>query len=304
MKGDNAKQLKNAPRAGFERSEEDEELSSDKESKPKKKEARTKYDRMFERRNQDVLADHYAKLVDHDNTEEFRDTADADEDNEFLSVRRRLSNASSISSDSHYPPDPATTFTGKRSIEGLGKEAMVIDSKRKEKLLKSKKRLLKLKDKGKKLVFDEDGEAHEVYELADEDNFKENGAAESQKALFLDAEQQRLQAVDLADKAVAKAKRKEKREKKKARENDETAGLPDPVLASPDESIGEDLDHIDWSQEEEEAHQPIPKRPRKWFEDDSDGEPAGKRHSRAQQSGPDEPDTLENLESLATGLLR
>lgn len=304
LKGDNAKQLKNAPRVNIDLSEGDEGISSDREPKPSKKETRTKYDRMFERRNQDVLADHYAKLIDHDNIEGMYDTKDANEDNDFLSVRRRLSNASSINSEPDSTTNPTSVFTGKRSIEGLGKDAILIDSKRKEKLLKSKKGLLKLKNKGKKLVFDEEGNAHEMYELEDEVKFKEQGPAESQKAVFLDAEQERLRAVDLADKAVAKAKRKEKREKRKAREKDENAGPSGPVLASLDEDFGEDLDQIDWSEEEAKAEEPISKRPKKWFEDDSDGEPAGKRHTKAKQLVAGTADTLEDLENIAAGLLR
>lgn len=304
LKGDNAKQVKNAPRAANISSEDDEESSAEGGLKSRKNESRTKYDRMFERRNQDVLADHYAKLVDHDNDQNTHDTVDANEDEDFLSVRRQLSNASSIDSGSDELPNPLRDVVGKKIIEGLGKEAIVIDSKRREKLLKSKKKLLKLKDKGKKLVFDEEGHAHEIYELEDEDQFKEKGAAESQKAQFLDVEQARLQAVDLADKVTAKAKRKEKREKRKARENGEKTDGREAVLALPNEVIGEDLDHIDWSEDEMEAQKLPPKKPKKWFEDDSDGQPAGKRHRETKRVVADDPDTLEDLEDIAAGLLQ
>ena len=305
MKGDSAKQMKNAPRGRVESSD-DEDMSGDEHTEPRKKEVRTKYDRMFERRNQDVLAEHYGKLVDHDDEKVPNVTEDADEDNNFLSVRRRLSDASSIDGEPGVFLNGLNAATHKNVLRGLGKEAIVIDSKRKEKLLQSKKKLLKLKEQGKKLVFDDDGNAHELYELEDEDKFKERGSADTQKLQFLEAEQERLQAVDLEDKALAKAKLKEKREKKKAREEGEEElekEAREPVLATPDEKVGKDLDQMEWSDEEVEPEDPPSKRPKKWFEEDSDGEPNGKRHKKVKTSSLHGLETLESLESVAAGLL-
>ncbi len=87
QKGDDSKKFKNAPRAT---------ISSDEESgveqgsrKLKKGEIRTKYDRMFERRNQDVLSGHYSKMISGDDSEKIQNQhEDADEDNDFLSVKR------------------------------------------------------------------------------------------------------------------------------------------------------------------------------------------------------------------------
>ena len=297
LKGDNAKSLKNAPRRGADSFENGEDASEDEDAKPKK-ETRTKYDRMFERRNQDVLTDHYTKLAN--------GTEDADEDNDFLSVRRRLSDASSVDSEVERPTNASKATKGKVIVD-LGKEAIGVDSKRKNRLLKSKEKLRKLKGKGKKLVFDEDGNAHEIYQLQNEEQFKQKGSADAQKAHFLEAEQERLKAVDLADKQIAKAKKKVRREKRKAREADEASGdgyEPEAVLISHGEDMGEDLDVIDWSKEvpgEEER----PKGPKKWFEDYSDGEPKGKRWKRERPMVMvEEPETLKDLESMAAGLLR
>ena len=303
LSGDNLKQLKNAPRRQFDSSEDDENLSGDERSQSKKKEARPKYDRMFERRNQDVLANHYTKLVEHESTNITNGTEDADEDDDFLSVRRRLSDASSVDEVAPRPSNGLGAATRKTVIKGLGKEAIIIDSKRKEKLLHSKKKLLKLKEKGKKLVFDEAGNTRDTYELEGEENFKEKGPADVQKMQFLKAEQERLQAVDLADKAVAKAKRREKREKRKARENKEDGEGHEAVLVPLDVDMGEDLDRIDWSREDGRAEEPAVKRPKKWFEDGSDGEPSGKRHQKAKMSKLEDAGSLEDLESMAAGLL-
>ena len=303
MKGDSAKQLKNAPRGQADSSDE-EDLYGNERTEAKKKEVRTKYDRMFERRNHDVLADHYAKLVDHTGQQISHITDDADEDNDFLTVRRRLSDASSIDGDPGHSLKGANAAEPRKVI--IGNEAIVIDSKRKEKMLQSKKKLLKFKGKGTKLVFDEDGDAHEIYELEDEDKFKSRGPADEQRQEFLEAEQERLQAVDLDDKALAKAKRKEKKEKKKTREEREEEpkeGKDEPMLVSADEETGVDLDQIDWSEADDGPKESAVKRPKKWFEDDSDGEPNGRRHKKTKSSILREPQNLESLESIAAGLL-
>lgn len=301
LKGDNAKQLKNAPRHGISSSSEESESEVASEKKEKKKHAvRTKYDRMFERRNQDVLAAHYAKLVDGGGDTNGHD--DADEDNDFLTVKRRLSSGEDEAEEDisrRRSKDKA------RTIPVNGKEPLVIDSKRREKLLKSKKKLLKLKGKGTKLVYDDDGVAHQVYELEDEDQFKQRGTAADQKAKFLEEERLRLQMADLTDKQAAKEKKRVKREKRKAREavekNDEGDEGPQAILVPHEgadnegallEQQASDIDRSDYDRPK--------KRPKKWFEDDSgEDKAADKRNGWATQ----EPETLEDLEALASGLL-
>lgn len=303
--GDSAKSLKNAPRQTLSSSED--ELDADMPDVSKtKKTSRTRYDRMFERTNQDVLADHYAKLVDDSKGGDDANAIDEDEDNEFLSVKRRLSNASSISSEADET-EPRTNASTSKIIPTLGKEPVVTDSKRKEKLLKSKKKLLKLKEKGKKLVFDEEGNPHQIYELEDEDQFKRRGPADAQKAKFWEAEQMRLQDADLVDKQTAKAKRKEKREKRKARENAENGGDEEggqAVLVPFDGEDGGDqhVDDQDDHSASEKSPKPVKKRPKKWFEDDSGDERKFKRNTKVKDQL-HEPETLEDLEAMASGLL-
>ena len=297
LKGDNAKALKNAPRHALSSSEDGgEEGFAKVESKSKKTGPRTKYDRMFERTNQDVLTDHYTKLID---GHEIQDDADGDKQNDFLTVKRRLSSASSLDSD----------VDGNAAIEArlatrIANPPLTIDSKRKEKSLKSKKKLLKLKGKGTKLVFDAEGNSHPVYELEDEDQFKQRGPADAQKAEFLEKEQEVLHAADLIDKQTAKAKKKEKREKWKAREAAEVGEGGEERQAvlvpykGPDAEAGEDEDFSD-----EEPREPRKERPKKWFEDDSDDGMNFKRNRRA-SNAMEEPETLEDLEAVASGLLR
>lgn len=302
QKGDNAKNLKNAPRGLKDSSDEDSDGGEKKEAK--KEEVRTKYDRMFERRNQNVLSGHYSKMVagdDESGKEEA--TADADEDEDFLSVKRVIPLDGELPEDMKAAVEAAAPTA--KIIEGLGEQPIVIDSKRREKLLKSKKKLLKLKGHGTKLVYDEDGNAHEIYELEDEDDFKARGPADAQRVKFLEEEAKRVQQADVEDKQLAKEKKREKKEKRKAREladSDDDA----PQLYNNDE---EDplalLRSLPMEGEEDERPQ---KRAKKWFEDESEDEKStakkvAKRHGGRVIEAADEPETLEDLEALATGLL-
>ena len=303
VKGDSAKTLKNAPRAAVSLSEDEDDEAGlgEEQSKAGKSVARTKYDRMFERRNQDVFADHYTKLVDGNKGHEYNNTVDADEDNEFLTVKDRINNDASSENDVDF--HALSQDSGIRKIiPGIGKEPIIIDSKRREKLLKSKKRLLKLKGKGTKLVFDEEGNSHQIYELEDESQFKQHGTADVQKSKFLEVEQERLQAADLVDKQTAKEKKKEKREKRKAREaaeieeEEEDQGIQ--AVLIPYEEPGDDGggDPLDESPELEAKH------PKKWFEDDT-GEERVLRRMKRPGNRKAEPETLESLEAVAAGLL-
>ena len=315
LKGDNAKSLKNAPRQALQALSSSEGEDSDREAKAKKNNTKTKYDRMFERRNQDVFADHYTKLVEDEKDDRIDDTEDLDEENGFLSVKRRLSDVSIISGEDNNDIGPKIS-DDKRDGQNLTKAPLAIDSKRKAKLVKSKKALLKLKPKGKKLVFDESGTPHEIYELESESQFQAHGPADSQKARFLAAEQERLQNADVADKQAARAKRKEKRER-----NAVVRGEPDGearVVLVPtheggdeeDDAFGEggaSADELERARERErenererEREPAKTKRRKKWFEDGLGDETTSKRRA---QDIMQEPETAEELEAMAAGLL-
>ncbi len=300
MKGESAKMLKNASRYAISSSDEGVETQSGGvRPKSKKGATRTKYDRMFERTNQNIFSKHYTKLLadDIDNGK-----GDADEGADFLKVKRRLEDGHSDAdnSDGNSALDPSESV---RVVSGLRKDPLVIDSKRKEKLLRSKKKLLKLKDRGTKFVFDDQGQARQVYELEDENQFKQRGTADMQKLKFIDAEQKKLQAADIIDKQTAKMKRKEKKEKRRAREAAETeVGRGAQAILVPYEEPhgrGEDLNRS----HEEILMGPIIKRPKKWFEDDSSSERKTKRRA-FESSLQAEPGSLEDLEAVAASLLK
>ena len=286
-KGDDTKKLKNAPRG----------LDDSDRPKP---EVRTKYDRMFERRNQDVLSSHYSKTIADDGIEVLGQHADADEDDDFLSVKRVVP-VDEPSSSGEEDDEHAGHAT--KVVTRIGKEPLVIDSKRREKLLKSKKKLLKYKEKGVKLVYDEDGVAHPVYELEGEEDFEKRGPAAAQRAQFLEEEAARVREADINDKQLAKQKKREKREKKKAREAAEIGLVDEAVPALVDGGNEEDplalLASLPLA-EDQEDDRPA-KRPKKWFENDS-GDEGARGRSRVIEAD-DEPGTLEDLEALAAGLL-
>ncbi|OJJ37731.1 hypothetical protein ASPWEDRAFT_39466 [Aspergillus wentii DTO 134E9] len=321
IKGDDTKERKNAARfVGGDLSDEDDEGAKKPKEEPQ---VRTRYDRMFERRNQDVLADHYSKLINDDGTivaSANKGAADdADEDNDFLSVKRRFdagdegldvgSSDSEGESEEEEEKDESEKKDSKdpKVVQMAGDQALVIDSKRREKLLKSKKKLLKYKGKGTKLVYDDDGNAHELYEMEDEEQFKARGDAKEQKAKFLAEEAERTRLADMDDKEVAKQKKREKKEKRKAREREmememgeegsdyETVAQLAPYHEKPGVDDGMS------SGEEERAPRPSKKQRVSFAEpDDEDERPQKSKKPKA----PSKPiETLEDLENLASGLL-
>lgn len=271
------KELKNAPRGlkaleneASDEEEEEEDGGVKKVKEKKKKEVRTKYDRMVERQNQNVLTDHYKNLILDDPAAV--DAGDGD-DADFLTVKR-------TGYDSDVSSTTTTTAKAKSRTIDLGGKDITIESKRREKMMMSKKELAKLKPKGTKLVFDDDGNAHAIYELQDLETFAKDGSAQSQRERFVQEEGERVKVADVEDRRLAKEKRREKKEKRKRREMEEEAravaeaeeeegtGLL-PYEAPPEWGSESESEEV---QEEEEVQERATKRQRKWFEDDPEEE--------------------------------
>ncbi|GAV99997.1 DEAD-domain-containing protein [Lentinula edodes] len=153
---------------------------------------RTKYDRMFERKNQDVLSQHYSKLIDQD--------VASDED-DFITLRR---------ADHDLVDVPLREV----ALENL--------SKRKNKLGKAKRTILLNAPITKKIVFDDSGVGREAGEVADaEDWVKETGGVEGvvkEGNKYAEAERGKMKIADVQDKHDAREKKKEKKRKRKERE--------------------------------------------------------------------------------------
>ncbi len=341
VKGEDAKSRKNAPRQLLEASRGDEDGEEAALKVTEQPTVRTKYDRMFERRNQDVLSSHYKRMIDrreHLNEtkakEHHHETTDADEDNGFLTVKRRfdagdqaLGQETSFSSDtdsedddttpptdtSHRLPNTAQPNAAPKKALTLSSNPsdspLIIDSKRREKLLKSKKKLLQYKGHGSHLHFDDNDNPHEAEYYEREEEFRKKGQPEEQREAFLSEERERAKAADLLDKEVARNKRRERKEKRKDRERelegrDSDGGGRVAVLAPYEEKAKEEPPATDGGGKE--------KRRKKWFEDLSSGdEEQGtskrKRRKRANEltavEPEPEPQTMEELEAMAQGLL-
>ena len=321
LKSDDSKAKKDASRQALEVSDSDE----DEEDKKKPKAVRTKYDRMFERQNQDVLADHYKKLVQDEDDEGASGSEDDftggqaaanGDDDDFLAVKRRIPAEPDKTADMSESDEEAAPAGGKVVHLPGASQPLVVDSNRREKLLKSKKKLLKLMDKGKKLVYDDEGNAHEIYELENEEDFKARGRPEEQRRKFLESAKEVVAQADVEDKAMAKAKRKEKMRKRKERERG-TIGSDKSDGEEEDDNGGVELGEAEEdllanfradaeSSEDEDAVSP-PKKQKKWFQSDSEDEARGskkrKKGKKVDRQVVEQPETLEDMEALAAGLL-
>ena len=159
-----------------------------------------------------------------------------------------------------------------------------------------------MKDKGSKLIFDDEGNAHQIYELEDEDAFKARGSAADQRQRFLDEEAQRVRTADLADKQLAKEKRRAKREKRKERdraegiEQAEEEGAAEAVDGVEDAMANfiADAEALSDGDEEEEEDRPQ-KKQKKWFQQE------GRRKDLEEE--PRDIETLDDLEAAAAEML-
>ncbi|KAI5919808.1 P-loop containing nucleoside triphosphate hydrolase protein [Camillea tinctor] len=325
--GEDVKKLKNASRAML---SSDSESDLDDDGKKKKGEVRTKFDKLVSRKNQDVLTDHYAKLVGEDGE---NGVGDDDEEDDFLAVKRVLKDddfdqAASSDSDSDSDADSTSPPIGTKVLTGLGGDApLVVDSKRREKLLQSKKKLLRFKGRPDKVVFDDDGTAHHPYRIKDEADFQRDGDAEDQRRRFVEGEAARVKEADADDKQVARERRREKKLKRKAREAEEAKGgadgMPMPTLVAGDDEDGEDplaflasLPTVGRSgSEAEEEDRPRKKAKKRVERDDGSEEEDDDRKQKSKKKDKkkskskkvievtEQPDTLEDYETLAAGLL-
>lgn len=145
---------------------------------------RTKYDRMFERKNQSVLSSHYTALIDQ--------SSDSDAD-EFISLKR-------ANHDLDIPSLPSSSNLSNRQLKAG----------------QSKRQMLKYKGAPSKLVFDDEGEGHEVYEMKDDEEFRTGGVdVREEGRKFAEVQRMKMGVADVVDKEEAKGKKRERKEKKK-----------------------------------------------------------------------------------------
>lgn len=266
--GSDNKEKKNASRQLVELSM----ANDDGELGEKQDKNRTKYDRMFERKNQTVLSENYLNLTGNN----AKDAASEDEEDDFMTVKRH----------NHDIKE-----------EDLPDLSIPV-SKRQAKKALSKKASSSSKGNATKMVFDDEGVAHPIYELEDEDDFKKAGDAKSQKEAFVSKETENMDEADLQDKELAREKRQEKKRKRKeiekrAREDGDSDD--EPVVTIGNADLDRDMEYSDSSSDEE----PEIKKP-KWFENDKHVKESDDEDDFVEY---DAPETLEDLESLTAKLL-
>ncbi|CAF9903559.1 MAG: ATP-dependent RNA helicase dbp4 [Gomphillus americanus] len=312
MKGDTAKERKNASREQKFLALQDQQTQE-----TNGKAIRTRYDRMFERQNQNVLSSRYTDLVQ-DGERELQDKEEDDESEEdFMKPKRRL--ASNSLSPEPLPDNSLPAPPDHRTVKLEGGPTLLIDSKRREKLLKSKKKLAKLMGKGHKLVFDEDGNPQEIYKLENEEDFKKRGSAAQQRQQFVEQEAAKVKTVDVGDKELAKHKKQEQKARRKAKEraakeNQDVGGGAVATLGGDEELIdpfaddyynANDSDGSEAISSLDRADTTMPKTKRKKADTETDigSSNRKKNHKTRVSRNSVEPETLEDLEALAASYL-
>ncbi|KAJ8293796.1 ATP-dependent RNA helicase dbp4 [Rhodotorula toruloides] len=237
---------------------------ADDDDKASKGGVKTKYDRMFARKSQTVLSDHYNKVIDRDeDNDALVGGAEDDGDDDFMTIKRR-------DHELNESELPASSFLSKRKLkQGMSKKAM-----------------LKTKGNSTKLVFDDEGGAHEVYELGDEEDFAKLGKAEDLQKEFVAKEGAELARQDVLDKQRQKEKRQEKKRKRRDMERGGTSYGDDGAEFEPaGEIIHPDFSDIDFSDREDDADEPaerparapVTKKQRRARFEEEDEEPEAKK---------------------------
>lgn len=165
---------------------------------------------MFERKNQNVLSKHYSKLIEHD------PATLADDDDDFIVLKR---------ADHDLPGDLAPLDDSDLS-------------RRKLKLSRVKQMIIK-NGVATKTIFDDEGNAHNVYEMADPDAWYEAkgglAGAKQEGQMFAAQEGTKMRVADVVDREEAKAKKQEKKRKRKEKEKAVRLLSLDPASVSVEE---------------------------------------------------------------------
>lgn len=269
-----AKELKNMSRQLLllKNADENGEIKSKKD-----KQVKTKIDKMFERKNQTVLSEHYLNL-----TQPNADKNGEDSDDDFMTVKRR----------DHV------------LVEEDLPDLLIPTSKRAQKKALSKKQILLSQGSSKKFVFDDEGNAKPAYEVLGEAEFAKDGDLETQLGKFIAKENELMKTADIDDKNIAKAKKLEKKRKRQEKER----MLQESYYNSDDAESEEEVRYVvgtgnlddDMVSEDEDNKAPRKKvkysRSGKDSDDESD---AGDNVIQIEN-----PETLEDLESLTAKLLQ
>ncbi|CCF58318.1 hypothetical protein KAFR_0E01640 [Kazachstania africana CBS 2517] len=260
-----AKTIKNTSRSLLSLSKANNDGDLEEKSKP----VRTKYDKMFERKNQTVLSEHYLNVTK-------GELEDAEDD--FITIKRK----------------------NHALVEEELPELTLPTSRRGQKKALSKKASLSSKGNATKILFDDEGNSHPVYELEGEEEFHKMGSAEAQKEKFLNKESEIMTRVDTDDKLVAKEKKQEKKRKRLEAMRREMEAAYDEDVSDEEAVAYLGTGELSDDMEENENQRPVRKRAR--YESASEGSDDEKVDNNVVEL--EEPQTLEDLESLTAKLIQ
>ncbi|KAJ1740911.1 ATP-dependent RNA helicase dbp4 [Coemansia sp. RSA 1086] len=173
---------------------------------------KTKVDKMFARKNAGVLANHYQQLVEND---------EEDSDEDFITLKRADHTLSS-GDEEESEEEPVVKTVAVNPDTGMPVVIPNIPSQEmsKRQLRKVKEKIIK-NTRNTRIVFDDDGNARPLYELKNEESFREQGDVQTQVAEFQQRNRAHMEQADVQDRELARQKRREKRVAKKIREREE-----------------------------------------------------------------------------------
>ncbi|KAI9296743.1 DEAD-domain-containing protein [Neoconidiobolus thromboides FSU 785] len=193
--------------------EEEKKKSTDKQTK-------TKVEKLFLKKNRTVLAEHYNKLVD-------RESDNESLDDDFMKIKRR---------DHALDNNDDATF---------GKSAEEVAAMNKRQILNAKQKALKGGNKNEKMVFDDEGNAHQLYELEDGQEFLENSDIKKIQKEYIEQQNMEFKLADIHDKQLAKDKKKEKKLKLKAKFKEDYEDTEMQVILGNDDDVSDDENNSD-----------------------------------------------------------
>jgi ATP-dependent RNA helicase DDX10/DBP4 len=165
---------------------------------------------MFERKNQNILSEHYSKLIDHGPI----DGSSLSDSEDFITLKRADHGLA------HYSNNPDIN----NPIDADAEEIFSANlSKRKLKLGKAKRQII-VGGVSKKFVFDDKGVGREVYAVTDGEEWVkgkggERGVMEEGRR-HVEGERGRMREGEGQDKEEAREKKREKKRKRKKKEKD------------------------------------------------------------------------------------
>ncbi|KAL7749592.1 ATP-dependent RNA helicase dbp4 [Sorochytrium milnesiophthora] len=201
---------------------------SESEEEVKESQPRTRVERMFGRKNQDVLSEHYNKLIDRTESTPQEDkllggTGDDDDDgpDDFLYVQRR--NHELVDEIDNMKMVPTESLSHRR-------------------LLREREKARKQLGNPNKVHFDEEGNAVALYSVEDEEQYRKTHDVDEERQMYMTEQAQDMAVVDTQDKMTHKERLRAKRREQKRKDKLRKQGILDPNGVQLADSEGVTLD--------------------------------------------------------------